>query len=144
MKSRCRPISQRCMEIGVPEKPLIAIVDDVDSVRVALQGLVRSMGFDGTTFASGAEFLVSPDVPRTACVIADVNMPGMTGPELHLQLRARGSAVPVILITAYADDRVREQVLRAGAVCYLTKPFDDDELIACLHKAVARAGEPGS
>jgi FixJ family two-component response regulator len=129
------------VEIGVPGKPLIAIVDDVEAVRSALQGLVRSMGFDGVAFASGTDFLNSPDVRRTACVISDVNMPGMTGPELHQQLVAQGSAVPVILITAYANDRVREQALRAGVVCYLTKPFDDDELIACLRVALARRGK---
>jgi FixJ family two-component response regulator len=127
-------------EFGVPKKPLIAIVDDVESVRAALQGLVRSLGLANVAFASGESFLNSPHLRRATCVIADVNMPGMTGPELHRRLVAQGSAIPVILITAYPDDSVREQELRAGVVGYLSKPFDEADLIACLRLALARPG----
>ena len=128
------------------EKNLIAIVDDDASVRAALHGLIRSLGFPNVTFAAAEDFLSSRHLRLTACVIADVNMPGMTGPELHRRLITLGTAIPVILITAYPDDRVRDQALRAGAAGYLSKPFDDDDLIACLRSALARAplGERGS
>lgn len=118
---------------------LIAIVDDDASVRAALHALLRSLGFSNVTFASALDFLGSRHLPRTACVIADVNMPGMTGPELNRRLVELGMAIPVILITAYPDDAVREDALRAGVVGYLSKPFDDDDLLARLHAALARA-----
>lgn len=119
------------------DRNLIAIVDDDASVRAALHGLMRSLGFPNETFASAEDFLASRQLGRTACVIADVNMPGMSGPELHRQLTASAAVIPVILITAYPDERVREQVLRAGAIGYLSKPFDDHDLIACLQAALA-------
>ena len=128
------------------ERNLIAIIDDDASVRTALNGLLRSLGFANVTFVSAKDFLSSRLLPRTACVVADVNMPGMTGPELYQSLVASGTAIPVILITAYPDDRVREQALRAGVVGYFGKPFHDDDLIACLRSALACAplGEAGS
>jgi FixJ family two-component response regulator len=135
---RWEPILVKDVEIGVPSKPLISIVDDEESVRAALHGLIRSMGFNAAAFASGADFINSIPAEQCACVIADVHMPGMTGPELHQALLARGSNIPVILVTAYPDERVREQALRAGVICYLTKPFDDNELIACLRAALGR------
>lgn len=118
------------------DRNLIAIVDDDASVRAALHGLMRSLGFPNETFASAEDFLASRQLGRTACVIADVNMPGMSGPELHRQLNASAAAIPVILITAYPDERVRQQALRAGAIGYLSKPFDDHDLIACLQTAL--------
>ena len=112
------------------------IVDDNESVREALSGLMRSLGYSATAFPSGESFLASSRLRRTACLIADVQMPGMTGLELHRRLLASAKPVPTILITAYHDDRVQAQALNAGVVCYLTKPFDESELLACIHSAL--------
>ena len=129
-------------EIGVPKNPLIAIVDDDEAVRIALQALVRSLGFPNSAFASAEDFLSSRDLPRSACVIADVNMPGVTGLELHHRLIASDTDIPVILVTAYPDDALRQKSLRAGVVGYLSKPFGDNDLLACVRAALERA-KPG-
>jgi FixJ family two-component response regulator len=133
------------LEVRVPEKILISIVDDDESVREATKGLMKSLGFTAETFPSAADFLTSHHRRRTACLIADVNMPGMTGPELHRRLIASGDTIPTILITAYPDDNVRARALSAGAICYLRKPFDEGDLLVCVHSAVAgaKAGEAG-
>lgn len=86
--------------------------------------------------ASAEEFLSSRQVPRTSCLIADVHMPGMTGLELHRHLMASGKTIPTILITAYPDDSVRERALGDGVVCYLTKPFEENDLLACIRSSV--------
>ena len=127
------------------ETALIAVVDDDASVRAALHALLRSLGFANATFASAEDFLSSHELQETACVIADVNMPGMSGPELNRRLIVSGTPIPVILITAYPDDTGRERALREGVVSYLTKPFKDDDLLACLHSALGRPnpGEQG-
>jgi FixJ family two-component response regulator len=132
-------------EVRVLEKILISIVDDDESVREATKGLMKSLGFTAETFPSAADFLTSHHRRRTACLIADVNMPGMTGPELHRRLIASGDTIPTILITAYPDDNVRARALSAGAICYLRKPFDEGDLLVCVRSAVAgaKAGEAG-
>jgi len=117
-------------------KPLISVVDDDESMREAIRGLMKSLGYTAETFASAEEFLNSHKVPRTSCLIADVQMPGMTGPELHRHLLAAGNPIPTILITAYPDDRGRERALRAGVVCYLSKPFDENDLLACIRSSL--------
>jgi len=122
----------------VPKKPLISIVDDDESVREATKGLMKSLGFIAKTFSSAADFLTSRYLRRTACLIADVNMPGMTGPELHDRLRDLGSTIPTILITAYPDDNVRARALSAGVICYLRKPFDEDDLLVCIRSALVQ------
>ena len=114
----------------------IAMVDDDESVREALSGLMRSLGFSVRTFSSGESFLKSSCLNRAACLIADVQMPGMTGLELHNRLAASGKPIPTILITAYPDERVRAQALKAGVLCYLAKPFNESELLACIHSAL--------
>jgi FixJ family two-component response regulator len=119
--------------------PLIAIVDDDESVRSALGSLMKSLGFAAETFPSADEFLASSGLRRTSCLIVDVNMPGMTGPTLHRHLLASGKSIPTILITAYPDDGVREAALREGAIGFLTKPFDERDLIACVHSALGTA-----
>jgi FixJ family two-component response regulator len=123
------------------KKIVIAIVDDDESVREAMTSLMRSFGFATMAFASGESFLRSRR-RRTDCLIADVQMPGMTGLELHNRLVASGKLIPTILITAYPDERVRAQALNAGAVCYLTKPFNESELLACIHAAGIQNGQP--
>ena len=117
-------------------KPLISIVDDDESVREAAKGLMKSLGYTAETFPSAEDFLRSREVPRTACLIADVNMPGMSGLDLHRHLSTTGKRIPTILITAYPDDSARERALNAGVICYLSKPFDEGDLLSCIHSAL--------
>ena len=115
---------------------LIAIVDDDQSVRQALSALVRSLGYAALTFAGGEELLRSERRDEIACLISDVQMPGMNGLELYLRLVADGKSVPTILITAYPDDRTRQRAHAAGVKCYIAKPFNEDELISCFRIAL--------
>lgn len=115
---------------------LIAIVDDDESVREAVAGLVNWLGFGVRTFASAVDFISSPNVESNSCIIADVQMPRMTGVELYKRLTELGYAIPTILITAYPDEAARDQALANGVICYLSKPFDKDTLIDCIHSAL--------
>jgi FixJ family two-component response regulator len=115
---------------------LVSIVDDDETTREAVASLVRSLGFIAVVFENAADFLKSDQLSRTACLIADVRMPGMTGPELHGYLRTSGTPIPTILITAYADEAARAQALKAGVRCYLVKPIIPDELLACIRSAI--------
>ena len=128
--------------VRVPHgKPFIAIVDDDESIPQAIEGLMRSLGFAAEAFSSGKEFLGSPHLHRAACLIADVNMPEMSGLDLHLHLATSGLRIPTILITAYPDDRVRARALGAGVVCYLPKPFGEDDLLNCIRSGLAGDNE---
>jgi FixJ family two-component response regulator len=121
----------------VPErKPLISIVDDDESIREAAIGLMKSLGYTAEAFACAEDFLGSLQVRRTSCLIADVNMPGMSGLDLYRQLLNAGNPIPTILITAFPDDRVRQRALSAGVICYLSKPFDEGDLLSCLDSAL--------
>ena len=122
----------------MPQVPLISIIDDDASVRVATNRLVRSLGYVAHTFASADGFLQSPHVNDTACVIADVQMPGMSGIELQSHLIAQGRSVPMIFITAFPEESIRSRALKAGAVCFLSKPFDGTILIECIDIALKR------
>jgi FixJ family two-component response regulator len=115
---------------------IIAVVDDDESMREAVEALVRSLGYRAVTFSSAEEFLRSPAIDEIACLIADLQMPGLSGIDLRNRLVTLGQPIPTILITAHPDDRTRRLALKAGILCYLTKPFSDDELIACLQKAI--------
>ena len=117
-------------------KPLISVVDDDELMREAMRGLMKSLGYTAEAFASAEEFLNSCQVPRTSCLIADVQMPGMTGLELHRHLVASGKSIPTILITAYPDSSVQQRALGDGVVCYLSKPFDESELLACIRSSL--------
>jgi CheY-like chemotaxis protein len=117
-------------------KPLISIVDDDESMREAVKGLMKSLGYRVAAAASGQEFLNSRHVRRTSCLITDMQMPGMTGLELHHHLSTSGKPIPTILITAYPDDSVRERALAAGVIGYLSKPFDEGDLLACICSAL--------
>jgi FixJ family two-component response regulator len=97
---------------------------------------MKSLGYTAETFPSAEDFLRSQQVPRTACLIADVNMPGMSGLDLHRRLSTAGNRIPTILITAYPDNIVRERALNAGVICYLSKPFDEGDLLSCIHSAL--------
>jgi FixJ family two-component response regulator len=120
----------------VSNRTLISIVDDDESVREATRGLMSALGFTAEAFASGEDFLQSGRVQGTSCLIVDMQMPGMTGLELHARLVASGRAIPTILITAYPDNRGRARALDAGITYYLTKPFSEDALLACIRSAL--------
>jgi FixJ family two-component response regulator len=119
--------------------PLISVVDDDQSVREAIGGLMKAMGFDAEVFPSAEDFLSSDRAAATACVIADVQMPGMSGLELQARLKGAGRGIPFIFITAFPDERVRMKALeREGTACFLNKPFSEDELIAGIGLALKR------
>jgi len=120
----------------LPQRLVIAVVDDDEAVREALTGLMKSLGYRAVAFESARDFLNSKQRRSAACLIADVQMPGMTGVELHDRLVASGKPIPTILITAYPDDAVRARVLQAGVKGYLCKPFSEDELLASLRTAL--------
>jgi FixJ family two-component response regulator len=127
----------------LPNEVMIAIVEDDESVREALAALMKSLGHRAMAFSSAEDFLNSTGRDSTACLIADVQMPGMTGPELHDRLTISGNPVPTILITAYPDESIRVRALQAGVICYLTKPFRESDLLACLRSALdSRAARP--
>jgi len=115
---------------------LIAIIDDDASVRTATASLVRSLGLEVATFASGQAFLDAPRRSDAACVITDVQMPGMSGPDLQAHLHATGLFLPMIFITAFPEERVRRQVIAAGAAGFFAKPFDGNEMIACIERVL--------
>ena len=117
---------------------MVTIVDDDESVRSAVQGLMKVAGFTALAFASAEEFLNSGEQQRTACLIADIRMPGMSGLELQSKLNAERFRIPIIFITAHGDERMRMQALRAGAVEFLTKPFDDEVLLDTVRAAIER------
>jgi FixJ family two-component response regulator len=118
------------------DRTLISIVDDDEPYRESMRKLVTLLGFTVETFPSGADFLASRLLPGTACLIADVHMPGMTGVELHGHLVRSGFTIPTILVTAFPDEAVRNQALKDGVFCYLSKPVDDGELESCLRMAL--------
>jgi FixJ family two-component response regulator len=127
----------------VTDNPLIAIVDDDDVFRGALENLVRSLGWAANTFASAEAYLQSSLMNRTSCLIADMQMPNMSGLQLHERLLASGFDMPVIFITAYPEEGVRARALNAGAVCFLQKPLDlqSRRLAECIEKALRRRGQ---
>ena len=123
------------------EIPIISIVDDDASQRTATARLLRSMGFAAYAFASAREFLLSPRLRDTSCLIADVEMPGMSGVKLQEHLITQGNTTPMIFITAFPEDRIWEQAMSAGAIGFLAKPFDETRLLECVERALARYGE---
>jgi FixJ family two-component response regulator len=118
--------------------PLVSVVDDDESVRESLPDLLKEFGFSVKTFSSAEEFLASDNIDKTSCLILDVAMPGMTGPELQQELAARGLRIPIIFITAHADDTIRPRLIKKGAVECLFKPFSDAALQEAL-SSVLRA-----
>jgi FixJ family two-component response regulator len=124
----------------LPRVPVISIIDDDASVRAAANRLVRSLGYIAYPFASAREFLESSQLNDSSCLIADVQMPGMSGLELQSLLRAQGRALPIIFITAFPEESVRKRALDAGAICFLIKPFDGPTLIKYLDQALGRDG----
>jgi len=115
---------------------MIAIVDDDDSIRSALQGLLQSAELPAQSFASAEEFLQSGQRHQIACLIADIRMPGMSGLELQAKLNSEHCRIPIIFITAHGDEKMRMQALRAGAVEFMAKPFDDEALLESVRAAL--------
>jgi FixJ family two-component response regulator len=111
---------------------LISIVDDDPSFGDSLRRLLKSLGYPVAVFTSGAQFLWSPQLSRTTCLVADIHMPDMTGVELYHHLVRSGHTIPTILVTAFPDDQVRERMLNLGIECYLRKPLEESVLIDCL------------
>ena len=119
-----------------PDTPLVAVVADDESVRSAVQGVLKSVGLTTRSFASAEDFLRSGDQSETACLITDIQMPGMSGLELQATLAQEEYRIPIIFITAYGDAKTRTQAMRAGAVDFLGKPFDDDALLESVRSAL--------
>jgi FixJ family two-component response regulator len=115
---------------------LVAVVDDDDSMRGALQGLLKAVGLPSQAFASAEEFLKSGQQHQAACLITDIRMPGISGLELQARLNAENCRIPTIFITAHGDAQMRMQALRAGAVEFLAKPFDDEALLKTVRAAL--------
>lgn len=108
---------------------LVVIVDDDQSVRCALKDLMESAGLSARCFGSAEEFLESDERDQTPCLVADIHMPGMSGLELQAKLKAEGFRIPIIFITAHGDAKMKMQAMKAGAVEFLSKPFDDEVLL---------------
>jgi FixJ family two-component response regulator len=125
----------------MPKASLVSLVEDDQFFRESMRRLMRSLGYGVEAFPSAADFLASPRLVETACLIADLHMPAMTGLELHRHLIDAGYAIPTILVTAYPDDDVRARALNDGVVCYLRKPVDEEQLVRCL-RAALHSGEP--
>jgi FixJ family two-component response regulator len=124
--------------MGPQESRFVAIVDDDELMRGALQGLLKEAGLPARAFASGEEFLTSGAQHLSSCLIADIRMPGMSGLDLQARLKAEQIRIPIIFITAFADERMRTQALRAGAMDFLAKPFDDEVLLRSVRAALDR------
>jgi FixJ family two-component response regulator len=121
---------------------LVSIVEDDQFFRESMKRLMRSQGYSVEAFSSPADFLASPRLVETTCLIADVHMPAMTGIELYKQLIEAGYTIPTILVTAYPNDADRDRALKDGVVCYLRKPIDDEHLIRCLRAALDSGAPP--
>jgi FixJ family two-component response regulator len=124
-------------------KAVITIIDDDESVREATMSLMKALGFDSEAFHSAEDFLTSDRRNVTSCLIADVQMPGMTGIELHRRLAASDNPIPTVLITAHADENMRANALKAGVIGYLTKPFKEQDLMGCINLALDQSEKKG-
>ena len=123
-------------EVGMREARVIAVVDDDDSLRDALQRFLRTLGFQVETFASGRDFLRSSQLGLVECVILDLAMPGMSGLEVQQQLAARDLQIPIVFITANRDDQLGQRAAAVGALAVLRKPVDQDELVRSVREAL--------
>jgi FixJ family two-component response regulator len=120
----------------VSQRPLISCIDDDASVCEAMKGLLKAFGFAAETYSSAEEFLESDRLDDTSCLITDVQLGGMSGLQLQVRLAESGYGIPVIVMTAFPDDRVRGQALSAGAVSFLSKPVTKEELLTCIRSAL--------
>jgi FixJ family two-component response regulator len=134
-------VGAKQVEAAMAKRTLISVIEDDQLFRESMSKLMTSLGYTVEAFSSAADFLASPLVTATACLVSDVQMPGMTGVELHRHLIDAGHAIPTILVTAYPDEVVRRRALKNGVVCYLCKPVDDAHLERCLRSALD-SGKP--
>jgi len=125
-------------KLAAPKNRLVSVVDDDESMRESLPDLLKSFGFEAKPFSSAEEFLASTDLKRTGCLVLDVSMPGMSGPELQLELARRRLKIPIVFITAHAETRVGPQVLEQGAVAFLFKPFSETEIVEAVNMALEK------
>jgi FixJ family two-component response regulator len=121
----------------VSETRIVAVIDDDDSIRSAIDDLVCSLGLVAHTYASAEDFLASPDLDASSCVICDLQMPGMGGQDLQRRMIEEGRRVPMIFITAYPEPRMRDSILNNGALAFLEKPFDGGKLVSLIRHVVA-------
>ena len=124
------------------QAPLISIVDDDHSVRAAVVNLVRSLGFAACSFESAEGYLASDERRKTACIVSDVQMPGTNGLEMQSRLVTQDDRTPIIFITAFPQPDIKQRALDAGAVCFLSKPFDGATLVQCIEAALGGEGQP--
>jgi FixJ family two-component response regulator len=133
---------ERTFRGGMTKKLLVSVVEDDRFFRESMRRLMRSLGYTVVAFASAADFLASPRLAETACLVADVQMPAMTGIELYRHLTDAGRAIPTILVTGYPNDVDRARALNDGVVCYLRKPVDEETPKGCLRAALASSEAP--
>lgn len=136
MKSRILMLMQSLEGRGRNRHPLLSVVDDDESVRESLPDLIKEFGFAARAFASAEEFLSSASVDETSCLILDIAMPGMSGPELQEELKRRGREIPIIFITGQRDETTRARVLKQRVAGFLLKPFNDTDLLAAINTAL--------
>ena len=122
---------------GRNERPLLSVIDDDQSVRESLPDLIREFGFAARVFSSAEGFLSSGSIDETSCLILDIAMPGMTGPELQQELKRRGQKIPIVFVTGHKDETTRALMLEEGAVGFLFKPFSDADLLTAIKRALA-------
>jgi FixJ family two-component response regulator len=127
---------------GMMKKVLVSVVEDDRFLRESMFRLMRSLGYTVDIFSSAADFLASPRLAETACLIADIHMPAMTGLELYRRLVDTGNPIPTILVTAFPNNADRARALNDGVLCYLRKPVDEDHLTRCVCAALRSAGPP--
>jgi FixJ family two-component response regulator len=125
-------------EMNVSEQPLIVCVDDDQAICEAMSALLKALGFAAETFLSAEALLHSGALDDIACLITDVQLGGMSGLQLQTRLIELGYRIPIIMITAFPDERIRNRALSAGVVCFLSKPFLKADLLSCIHSALAR------
>jgi FixJ family two-component response regulator len=130
------------MAAGDDQVPLISIVDDDHSVRVAVATLVRSIGFDACSFESAEGYLASNERRKTSCIVSDVQMQGTNGLDMQSRLVTQNDRTPIIFITAFPQPDLKQRALDAGAICFLSKPFDGEALIKCIEAAIKDQGPP--
>lgn len=130
------PVMESLKDRRANEHPLLSVVDDDESIRESLLELIKEFGFAVRVFSSAQEFLSSGAIDETSCLILDIAMPGMTGPELYQELQRRGENIPVIFITAQKDETIRARAFAQGAAGFLIKPFSDAALLAAIKAAL--------
>jgi FixJ family two-component response regulator len=118
------------------QRPLLSVVDDDESIRESLPDLIKEFGFAARAFSSAEDFLASGALAESSCLILDIAMPGMSGPELHQELKRRGEKIPVIFITGQKDEAIRARAFAQGAAGFLLKPFSDAALLAAIKTAL--------